>query len=207
MWLIGLTGGIGSGKSSVARWFRERGVPVLDADASVRKLLNEDAETIALIRGEFGLETITPDGTVNRPVLGQIIFADESKLLRLEGIIHPRIEKLRLEELERLEKAGEAVCVWDIPLLFEKGLQALVQETMLVWVPLETQIARASTRDGLDAEAIMARVQAQMPLAEKVQLADVVIDNSRSWAETEKQLEKYWAGLLKRNVRHDLAID
>lgn len=203
MWLIGLTGGIGSGKSSVARWFRERGVPVLDADTSVRKLLNKDAETIALIRREFGLETITPDGTVNRPVLGRIVFADESKRLRLEGIIHPRIEKLRLEELERLEKAGEAVCVWDIPLLFEKGLQALVQETMLVWVPLETQIARVNTRDGLDAELIMARVQAQMPLTEKVQLADVVIDNSRSWAETEQQLETYWAGLLKRNVRHE----
>ncbi|MDI6813104.1 MAG: dephospho-CoA kinase [Desulfitobacteriaceae bacterium] len=207
MWLIGLTGGIGSGKSSVARWFRERGVPVLDADMSVRKLLNKDAETIALIRREFGLETITPDGTVNRPVLGRIVFADESKRLRLEGIIHPRIEKLRLEELERLEKAGEAVCVWDIPLLFEKGLQALVQETMLVWVPLETQIARVNTRDGLDAELIMARVQAQMPLTEKVQLADVVIDNSRSWAETEQQLETYWAGLLKRNVRHDPSIE
>lgn len=201
MWIIGLTGGIGSGKSSVAQWFRERGVPVLDADASVRELLNGDAQTIALIREEFGQEVIRPDGTVNRPALGRIVFADASKRQKLESIVHPRIEKRRLEELERLQKAGHTVCVWDVPLLFENGLQALVQETMLVWVPLETQIARVAIRDRLDREATMLRIKAQMPLAEKIKLADVVIDNSGSWSDTEKQLEKYWAGLLARNVR------
>lgn len=207
MWLIGLTGGIGSGKSSVARWFRDRGVPVLDADASVRALLNGDAETISLIREEFGSETMAPDGTVNRPVLGRLVFADTSKRQRLEKIIHPRIERLRLQELEQLDQAGHKVCVWDVPLLFENGLQTLVQETLLVWVPLEAQIARVSKRDQLDAEAIMLRIQAQMPMTEKVQLADVVIDNSGSWSDTERQLEKYWVDLLKRNVRYDIPIE
>lgn len=201
MWMIGLTGGIGSGKSSVARWFRDQGIPVLDADASVRELLTGDAETLARIRAEFGAGVMAADGTVNRPALGQIVFNDAGKRHILEGIVHPRIEKLRRLEIERLEKLGQEVCVWDVPLLFENKLQALVQETLLVWVSQEIQIARVAGRDRLDMEGIMARIQAQMPLDDKIRLADVVIDNSGAWAETERQLEKYWQGLLARNVR------
>lgn len=202
MWMIGLTGGIGSGKSSVARWFREQGVPVLDADASVREVLTRDVETLAHIREEFGAEVMASDGTVNRPVLGRIVFADAGKRQTLERIVYPRIERMRKQEIERLEKQGQEVCVWDIPLLFENKLESLVQETLLVWVPLKIQIERVASRDKLDSEGIMARIGAQMPLEDKAQLADVLIDNSGTWAETEKQLETYWQGLLARNVRH-----
>lgn len=200
--MIGLTGGIGSGKSSVARWFREQGVPVLDADASVREVLTRDVETLAHIREEFGAEVMASDGTVNRPVLGRIVFADAGKRQTLERIVYPRIERMRKQEIERLEKQGQEVCVWDIPLLFENKLESLVQETLLVWVPLKIQIERVASRDKLDSEGIMARIGAQMPLEDKAQLADVLIDNSGTWAETEKQLETYWQGLLARNVRH-----
>lgn len=200
MWLIGLTGGIGSGKSSVARWFRERKIPVHDADAMVRRLLTEDTETISLIRAEFGPEVIAVNGQVERRTLGRIVFQDEAARLALERIVHPRIEKVRLEEVQALEGLGQRLGIWDVPLLFENNLQNQVQETLLVWVPVDVQITRVQSRDQMSREDIIARIAAQMPLMAKVELADVVIDNSGAWLETESQLAEYWRSLEKRNL-------
>ena len=200
MWLIGLTGGIGSGKSSVASWFRERKVPILDADAMVRHLLQEDAETISLIRDAFGPETVAADGQVERRKLGRIVFQDGEARRALEKIVHPRIEKVRLQELKALEELGQSVAIWDVPLLFENNLQKQVQETLLVWIPLEVQIARVQSRDGLNREEVMARIKAQMSLSAKAELADVMIDNSGAWANTEQQLSEYWQSLETRNL-------
>lgn len=198
MWVIGLTGGIGSGKSSVARWFKKKGIPVLDADAMVRHVLTKDPDTIACIQEEFGPGVIAPNGEVDRPRLGKLVFADESARKALENIIYPRIEVLRQEKLEIFAINGHKLCIWDVPLLFEKGLENLVQETVLVWVPLEIQLARVKKRDKLNEEDILARINAQMPLSKKYDLANVIIDNSGIWEDTERQLEKYWQSLKVR---------
>ncbi|KLU61569.1 dephospho-CoA kinase [Peptococcaceae bacterium CEB3] len=200
MWLIGLTGGIGSGKSSVARWFRERGIPVLDADAMVRRLLQGDAETLHLIRQAFGAGVMAEDGQVERRKLADIVFADGKAREVLEGIIYPRIERVRQEEMQTLKDCGQRVAIWDVPLLFEKNSRGYVQETLLTWVPVEVQIERVRRRDGLTRADILARLAAQIPLDDKRQLADVVIDNSGDWSETEDQLARYRRTLTERGL-------
>ncbi|MHB1653954.1 MAG: dephospho-CoA kinase [Desulfitobacteriaceae bacterium] len=204
MWIIGLTGGIGSGKSSVAKWLENRGIPVLDADGMVHRLLSEDILVLSLIRETFGPGVISAKGEVDRPKLGKMVFADEKARKALESIIHPKIEVMRQMKVKALEQAGKRLSVWDVPLLFENSLETMVQETVLVWVPLEVQIARIVHRDRLSKEDILARIKAQMPLEDKAILADVVINNSGDWAETEGQLEKYWHSLEKRNLLSDI---
>ncbi|CAA7602228.1 dephospho-CoA kinase [Acididesulfobacillus acetoxydans] len=200
MWLIGLTGGIGSGKSSVARWLREHGIPVLDADAMVRRLLQGDAETVTMIRQAFGPKVIAEDGQVERRKLARVVFADVQAREALEGIVYPRIERLRLEEMRTLEDCGHRLAIWDVPLLFEKNLRGNVQETLLIWVPVEVQIERVRRRDGWTRADILARLAAQMPLDDKRKLADVMIDNSGDWSETENQLVEYWRTLAERGL-------
>ncbi|WP_206811472.1 dephospho-CoA kinase [Paradesulfitobacterium ferrireducens] len=197
MHTIGLTGGIGSGKSSVAGWFQTHGVPVLDADKIVHQLLAGNSETIARLAREFGQDILGTDGAVDRRALGRIVFNDEIRRRRLENILHPQV----LAEMERerivLKNQGEKVCIWDVPLLFEAGMDKFVDEVWVVWVPLETQIGRVLQRDKLSREEILARLQAQMPLEDKASRAETVIDNSKTWKETEERLKILWKRLVQ----------
>lgn len=203
MFNIGLTGGIGSGKSTVAQWFIKQEVPVLDADKTVHRLLQSDQRTITRLIEEFGSDIQTDNGQINRSRLGVRVFNDDDARKRLERIVHPRVKECMNEEKDALRKSGAMVCVWDVPLLFEAGLETSVDEVWVVWVPKDVQISRVLTRDKLSLDVIEARIAAQGSLDEKRQRADVVIDNSGNERQTVRQLEHAWEKLLQRlNVNH-----
>ena len=192
---IGLTGGIGSGKSSVARWFKGLGIPVLDADAVVHNLLKEDVGILAQLKDEFGLDILGMDGKIDRQALGQKVFGDKPARVRLEEILHPQVRAELRTESSRLLQEGIWLCVWDVPLLLESGFDVEVDEIWVVWVPRHTQIQRVRQRDKLSDAQILARINAQMGLDQKREYADVLIDNSGSWADTAKQLGQEWERL------------
>ena len=203
MLTIGLTGGIGSGKSTVAQWFKKQGVPVLDADKMVHQLLQADALTISNLICEFGAGILRENGEINRSKLGERIFCDEDARKRLERIVHPRVVERMIDERDALRDAGMKFCVWDVPLLFETGLEQLVDEVWVVWVPRELQILRVLARDKLSRSEVEARIAAQESLDEKRKRADVVIDNSGNEWEAHRQLEEAWKELLlKQGVSH-----
>lgn len=199
MFTIGLTGGIGSGKSTVAQWFKKHGVPVLDADKTVHRLLQSDSSTILKLVHEFGSEILGENGEINRSKLGIRIFCDEDARKRLERIVHPRVVECMKDEQATLRDTGAKFCVWDVPLLIEAGFEKFVDEVWVVWVPRDLQILRVLARDKLSLAEVEARIAAQGSLDEKRQQADVVIDNSGSELETERQLEEIWVKLMVNN--------
>ena len=143
----------------------------------------------------FGREILRPDGELDRRKLGGIVFADEGKRRELEGILHPIVIAESKTEMARARALGAAVCVLDVPLLFESGMDALCDETWLVFVPEEVQLRRVMARDGLTAQQAQARIDSQMPLAEKLQRADRAIDNAGSMEQTRAALRALWEGL------------
>ena len=199
MFTIGLTGGIGSGKSTVAQWFKKQEIPVLDADKTVHHLLQSDPSTISELVHEFGPEIVGENGEINRSNLGRQIFCDEDARKRLERIVHPRVVECMKVEQVALRDIGTKFCVWDVPLLLETGFERFVDQVWVVWVPRDLQILRVLARDKLNLAEVEARIAAQGSLDEKRQQADVVIDNSGSVLETEHQLEEIWEKLIVNN--------
>ncbi|TGE32097.1 dephospho-CoA kinase [Desulfosporosinus sp. Sb-LF] len=198
MLTIGLTGGIGSGKSTVAQWFRKHGVPVLDADKTVHRLLESDLSIISKLIGEFGPAILEENGKISRSKLGARVFGNEDARRRLERVVHPRVVECMNDELATLRDTGIEICVWDVPLLFEAGFELFVDEVWVVWVPRNLQIDRVLVRDKLSQAEVGARIAAQWSLDEKRNRADVVIDNSGNLRETECQLKELWNKLLRR---------
>ncbi|NMA69226.1 MAG: dephospho-CoA kinase [Desulfitobacterium sp.] len=196
MFVIGLTGGIGSGKSTVSRWLAQKGIPIIDADKTVHELY-KDPSTIEVIVDAFG-EGILSDGQINRKALGQIVFAHNEERVRLERIIHPRVQKSMQAQQIAWEEKGEKICVWDVPLLFESHMDHLVDEIWVVWVPRDIQIERIKKRDSLSLEEIKLRIRAQESLDGKREKAHVVIDNSGKWEKTEEQLRKELERISRR---------
>ncbi len=193
--IIGLTGGIGSGKSTVARMFEALGATLIDADAIVHELQAPKAPLLDELAAAFGPEIIRDDGSLDREALGSIVFGDENKRLELNDIVHPAVG---VEFLRRTAIAVEAkapVVVLDIPLLYEgrksgKGTAALMDfdAIVVVWVPERVQVGRTMERDGCSEEAARQRMRAQLPLDEKRKLADHVVDNDGSLGATEAQV-------------------
>ena len=170
--VVGLTGSIGMGKSTVAQMFREAGVPVFDADAEVHKLQGPHGPLLPAIEAAFP-GTTGPTG-LDRPALGALVFANPEALARLEAIVHPAVAKVR--ELFLLEHAGEPIVVFDIPLLFEKGGVDLVQAVAVVSAPADVQRARVLARPGMTPEKFAHVLALQVPDIEKRSRADYVID-------------------------------
>ena len=170
--VVGLTGSIGMGKSTVAQMFREAGVPVFDADAEVHKLQGPHGPLLPAIEAAFP-GTTGPTG-LDRPALGALVFANPEALARLEAIVHPAVAKVR--ELFLLEHAGEPIVVFDIPLLFEKGGVDLVQAVAVVSAPADVQRARVLARPGMTPEKFTHVLALQVPDIEKRARADYVID-------------------------------
>ena len=196
MFTIGLTGGIGSGKSSVSQWFKDKGTPVLDADQIVHHLLSNDHDIIIELVEEFGGDILDSSGEkINRQILGRKVFEDDYARHKLERIVHPRVSGTMQQEQTRLEHEGTKLCVWDVPLLLEVGFEKYVNKVWVVWVPCEVQIQRVLGRDKLTRPEIIARISAQMSLDDKIKLADVVIDNSGNWSQTQNQLESLYSSL------------
>lgn len=181
---IGLTGSIGSGKSTVARMLSQRGIPVLDADQVAREV-SRDPRTLAEVSQAFGPEYVTPEG-LNRPKVAELVFQNPQARETLNSIIHPRV-RARMLELE--QNLNSPVVVQDIPLLFEGGLDQTMDATIVVDAPLEQRIDRVMVRDGLTREQILARDQTQMPASEKRKRATFVIQNEASLEMLEAQLE------------------
>jgi dephospho-CoA kinase len=178
--ILGLTGSIGMGKSSVAKMFEAEGVPVFDADAAVHILQGAGGALLGVIEAEFP-GTTSLDG-VDRAKLGEQVFGDPEALARLEGIVHPAVAAMRSEFL--LEHAGTQIIVFDIPLLFEKGGEAKVDAVVVVSAPAETQRKRVLARPGMSPEKFAHILSLQTPDAEKRARADYVIDTGCKLAET-----------------------
>lgn len=166
MFVIGLTGGIGSGKSTVSRWLSEHGIPIIDADQTVHELYDAP-ETIAAIAAAFGHGIVTDEGRINRRALGSIVFADDFALRQLEQILHPLVRRDMLKQQETIALAGQKVCIWDVPLLFEAGFHEHMDEIWVVWVPADTQKERVMRRDAFTLGEVELRMQAQFSLDEK----------------------------------------
>lgn len=194
---IGLTGGIASGKSTVSKMFAEMGITVIDADIEARLAVEKGEKAYNDIVDYFGEEVLHQDGTIDRARLGAIIFNNEEKRLALNSFVHPSVRSRMLAKKEKAEMEGEPAIVLDIPLLFESRLQYMADKVILVYVDESTQLERLMNRNGLGEEEARARIMSQMPLKEKVRLADFVIDNNGSIEETEKQLKQI---LAKWNV-------
>ncbi|GFR38064.1 dephospho-CoA kinase [Insulibacter thermoxylanivorax] len=190
--IIGLTGGIASGKSTVSRMLEERGAIIVDADRISREIVMPGSPVLQTIAEEFGADLIREDGTLDRKLLGAMIFADEHKRLRLNKIMHPPIRaemQRRISEFE--SRHPERLIVADIPLLYESNLQHMFPEVMVVYVPMSLQLERLMKRDGLTEKEAMARIRAQMPIEDKRRLADIVIDNSQDLEATAEQLDQF----------------
>ncbi|GAB3205981.1 dephospho-CoA kinase [Marinactinospora thermotolerans] len=193
---VGLTGGIGSGKSEVARRLAERGAVVIDADRIAREVVEPGTDGLAEVVAEFGEGVLTPEGRLDRPRLGEIVFADEDRLARLNAIVHPRVAA-RTEEL-MAAAPRDAVVVYDVPLLVENGLADLYDVVVVVDAPVETRIERVVTNRGMPEEQARARVRAQASREQRLAVADLVIDNSGGVAELEERVARVWEELRRR---------
>jgi len=185
--VIGLTGGIASGKSTVSNMFKEMDITVVDADLEARLAVEKGEPAYNKIIAEFGREILTKNGEIDRPKLGSIIFHQAEKRQLLNEITHPEVRKRMREQVEHAKKNNEEVVVLDIPLLFESNLTNMVDKTILVFVDNETQLQRLIARNNLSVEDAEARIRSQMPLSEKVILADAVINNNGSIEDTKEQ--------------------
>ena len=203
MVVIGVTGSIGTGKSTVARQFQALGAVVLDADAIVHELMQPRRAVWRRIVQVFGAGILRPDRTIDRQALASIIFRDERRRRALERIIHPsvlRVIRKRLRELGRARKVR--VVVLDVPLLFEAGAQRLADVVVVVTAPPEVQRARLKSAYGWSDRETTARIRAQWNLAAKVALADDVIDNSDGVNATRTQVRRLWSQLERRNKQN-----
>ena len=197
MKIIGLTGGIGSGKTSVAAKLRALGARVFDADEAAKNAVLPGTEGFFKVVESFGPQIVDADGKLNRTVLAEIVFNDKASLKRLEEIIHGYVWQESDKFLNECQQSGERAAVLDIPLLIECGWHQKVDEVWLVVLPVEEQIMRTMKRSGMTAEAVQARIAAQMPLDQKKKYATLVIDNSGAWEETEKQVITAWEKAVK----------
>ncbi|MFD1484152.1 dephospho-CoA kinase [Lacticaseibacillus baoqingensis] len=178
-YLLGLTGGIATGKSTVAAAFKAAGFPVVSADVIARKIVEPGQPALAAIVAEFGPETLLPDGHLNRRVLGQRVFADPQALAKLNAIDQPYLREAIIQALQAAKASGKAIVVGEIPLLFESHFESVFDGVAVVTLPPHLQRQRLMARDGLDEIEAQQRIDAQMPLAEKIAKADFLIDNSQ----------------------------
>ncbi len=195
--LVGLTGSIATGKSTVSRMFAHLGAHIIDADLLAREVVMPGQAAHARIVEEFGPQVVQEDGSLDRKALGAVVFADAAKRKRLEEITHPAIGARQQRILSVLdEEAFEGVVIWDAALLFEGGGVAKMDRVVVVYADPETERRRLMERDGLSDADARARIASQMPIAEKARLAHHVIDNSGTREETERQVRAVYGALL-----------
>ena len=190
--VIGLTGGIASGKSTVAAMLSAKGAWIVDADQLARQAVGLQTPALAEIAHRFGEGMLRADGSLDRARLGQLVFSDESARERLNSIVHPKVLELSRQEISQAEAAGANLVVYDIPLLFESDRQGEFDGTLLVWVDPLTQLLRLQERSGLDQAEARARIESQMPLSRKRELASWVIDNSDGLDGTQSAVDALW---------------
>jgi dephospho-CoA kinase len=191
--VIGLTGGIATGKSSVAHFFQEHGVPVIDADQLARDAVLPGSHALEQIVTLFGREIVMPDGSLDRKRLGELIFSNPDRRRQLEGILHPEIRKMAEEGIALAAAAGHKRLIYMAPLLIEAGATDRVDTVWVVTVHPKIQLERLMLRDGINVEQAKRIIDSQMPLSEKERYGSVIIDNSGTKTEARQILETIWA--------------
>ena len=186
--VIGLTGSIATGKSTVSEMFREWKIPVIDADKLSREVVEPGEEAYNQIVDVFGSDVLLHTEEIDRKKLGKIIFSDEKKREQLNSIVHPQVRKRMIEKREAYREQGASAVVLDIPLLFESGLTGYVDKTMVVYVDESVQLQRLVERDESSEADALERIRSQLPISEKADMADAVINNNGSIEDTRKQL-------------------
>ena len=199
--IVGVTGGIASGKSTVSRMLEDSGVPAVDFDALAREIVEAGKPAFEEMVALFGEGVLLSDGRLDRKNLAGIVFADEGKRKALEHMTHPRIVQAFLDRVGEITRRDpHAIIQAVIPLLFEVNLQHLVQKVLLVYIPREMQIERLMKRDGISREAAQNILKAQLPIDEKLAHADFVIHNEGTLEETRRQVEKVWEALKEQRA-------
>jgi dephospho-CoA kinase len=196
--LVGLTGSIATGKSTVSSMFEALGCVILDADILAREVVAPGEPALAKIVEEFGRDVLLPDGTLDRKKLGAVIFGDPARRKRLEEITHPAIRDRFLRHLADLEARGfEGLVLWDAPVMIETGGHKAMEKLVVVATDEATQAARLRARDTIDAVEAERKIRSQMPVADKAKLADYVIDNTGDRAATEARVREVHQALLR----------
>jgi len=199
MKIIGLTGGIASGKSTVSRALQDLGAIVIDADEVAHTIIEPGKPAWEDIVEHFGSEVLNPDQTIDREKLGAIVFNDPERLQELNQITHPRVGEQFKQMIKNIKsQQADAVLFIEVPLLYETHMDRICDEVWVVWVDEETQIQRLMKRDGLSREDALKRIDAQMSLDEKAKRADVVIDNRFSIEETIETATRYYNNIISK---------
>ncbi|WP_117170541.1 dephospho-CoA kinase [Paraliobacillus sediminis] len=189
--IIGLTGGIASGKSTVANFFREKQIPIIDADVIAKEVVEPDKEAYFKIVEAFGEGILQSNRMIDRKKLGHIVFQDKVAIKKLNEIVHPFVKREMSKQKNTYVNAQEKIIVLDIPLLFESKLTSLVDQVWVVFVKESTQLTRLMKRNDLSEYDAISRIRAQIPLDQKAENADVIINNNGSVEDTKRQFEKY----------------
>ncbi|KAF4611906.1 hypothetical protein D9613_004403 [Agrocybe pediades] len=198
MLVVGLTGGIATGKSTVSSLLKASHIPIVDADIIARQVVEPGTPALAKIKRTFGDEVLLPDGTLDRKKLGSIIFNDEAKRKQLNAIVHPAVRRAMFWQVLGYWVRGHKYCIMDVPLLIEGGLWKFVGLVVVVYCSEDIQLQRLMQRDGSTKEEAMSRLKSQIPISEKVSYADIVIDNSGSRQELEKSIDDLVRKLQKK---------
>ncbi len=198
--IIGLTGGIGCGKTEAARIFEKLGAKVIDADAIGKEVVETRPEVLHDIVNAFGTQFVDDNGTLKRKELGSFVFQDEQRKKQLNAIVHPHLWKEVLRRIETARKEGYALIIVDAALIYETGLDKHFLKVIVVSAPLEQRITRIRARDGLTEDEIRHRFEAQMPLEDKVKRADFVIENDGSLEALKASALRVFEGLKQDNL-------
>lgn len=194
--VAGLTGGIASGKSTIGGFFSGFGAKVIDADAVARKIVQPGQPALKAIADTFGREVLLPNGQLNRPALAEIIFGNAAAKTKLDSITHPIILAEMQQQTARLAQKKHPVIIWEVPLLFESGFYRDTDVSILVYTPENIQLERLMTRDGISKEQALQRINSQMPLQQKKELATIIIENDGDLGATEKVVGLVYNNLL-----------
>ena len=196
--ILGLTGIISTGKSTVSKIFKEQGYPVVDADVGAREVVQPGTDGLNKIKETFGDQVILDDGTLNRAALGEIVFNNEKEREQLNGILSEHIRQWVVSKKDDYLKQNPAILVLDIPLLFEAGYEKDVDQIMVVATSEEVQLERLMERDGIRKEEAIQKINSQLSISKKIVLGNIIIDNNGTLADTKKQVLE-WINKLNVN--------
>jgi len=200
MLVIGLTGGIGTGKSKIARLLQSLGAVVINADQVGHEAYAPDSESWHEVVNTFGKDILQPSGEIDRRALGAIVFADPQQLAMLNGIMHPRMARMVADRIQVLREEGVQVVVVEAALLFEAGWDTLVDEVWVAESPVETVIERLQARSGMDEKEVRKRIDSQMGRSERLERADLVVDNSGDVDTLETTVKELWDTRVNRRI-------
>ena len=191
MKIVGLTGGISSGKSTVSSYLKQLKIPVIDADEVARKVVEPNSQGAREIRKTFGSDVFEEDGSLNRQKLGALIFSNAENRQKLDDLLQPLIKIMILDEIEEYRQKGETMIVLDLPLLFEKHYEKLCEEIIVVYVPRELQLERLMKRNQYTKQEALSRIDSQLSIEEKRKRATVLFDNQGTIQQLYQQVEQW----------------